>query len=254
MNSLLIRSTIILGALLGQVYGQAPGPATPASGEAQFDVLLKNGRIIDGSGNPWHAADVGIRGDRIVAIGRLQTGTAKRVIDASGLVVAPGFIDTLGQSEMALLIDNRSLSKLAQGITTEITGEGGSIAPQDALTLKALQPALEPYHLKVDWTDLRGYFGRLEKSGTPLNLGTYVGAAQVRQAILGDANRAPTPDELEKMKRLVADAMQQGAFGISTALIYTPGHYAKTEELSELAKVVSQYGGNYASNMRSEGQ
>jgi len=153
-----------------------------------------------------------------------------------------------------LLIDNRSVSKLAQGITSEITGEGGSIAPQDALTLAALQPALEPFHLKVDWTDLRGYFQRLEKSGTPLNIGTYVGAAQVREAVLGDANRPPTSEELEKMKGLVADAMQQGAFGMSTALIYPPGHYAKTEELIELAKVVSKYGGIYASHMRSEGQ
>src|SRR5215472_5530339 len=254
MKSLLLRSTIILCALLGQVCGQAPKSGTTASGQEPFDILVKNGRIIDGSGNPWYAADVGIRGDRIAAMGRLQSAKAKRVIDASGLVVAPGFIDTLGQSEMALLIDNRALSKLTQGITTEITGEGGSIAPQDPLTLAALQPALEPYHLQVDWTDLRGYFHRLESNGTPLNLGTYVGAAQVREAVLGDANRPPTPEELEKMKKLVAEAMQQGAFGISTALIYPPGHYAKTEELIELAKVVSQYGGIYASHMRSEGQ
>jgi N-acyl-D-amino-acid deacylase len=254
MKKFVTLSIIVLCALLGQVSGQAPGSSTPASAQAPFDVLLKNGRIIDGSGNPWYAADVGIRGDRIVAIGRLQTANAKRVIDASGLVIAPGFIDTLGQSETALLIDNRSLSKLAQGITSEITGEGLSIAPQAPLTLAALQPALEPYQLKVDWTDLRGYFKRLEKSGTPLNIGTYVGAAQVREAVLGDANRMPTPEELEKMKGLVADAMQQGAFGISTALIYPPGHYAKTEELIELAKVVSKYGGIYASHMRSEGQ
>jgi dihydroorotase/N-acyl-D-amino-acid deacylase len=254
MKGFLIRSTIILCALLGHVIGQASGPANPASGPAPFDILLKNGRVIDGSGNPWYSADVGIRGDRIAAIGRLQDANAKKVIDASGLVIAPGFIDTLGQSETALLIDNRSLSKLAQGITSEITGEGGSIAPQDALTLAALQPALEPYHLKVDWTDLRGYFQRLKKSGTPLNIGTYVGAAQIREAVLGDANRPPTPEELVKMKGLAADAMQQGAFGISTALIYPPGHYAKTEELIELAKVVSRYGGIYASHMRSEGQ
>jgi dihydroorotase/N-acyl-D-amino-acid deacylase len=250
----LIRSLLVLCALLGQLLGQAPKSATPVSGQESFDILLKNGKVIDGSGNPWYAADVGVRGDRIVAIGRLHDSEAKKVIDASGLVVAPGFIDTLGQSETALLIDNRSLSKLAQGITTEITGEGASIAPQDPLTLAALQPALEPYHLKVDWTDLRGYFRRLEKNGTPLNIGTYVGAAQVREAVLGDANRAPTPEELERMKALVAEAMRQGAFGISTALIYPPGHYAKTEELIELAKVVSRYGGIYASHMRSEGQ
>ncbi|MGA8540961.1 MAG: D-aminoacylase, partial [Terriglobales bacterium] len=180
--------------------------------------------------------------------------TAKRVIDASGLVVSPGFIDMLGQSEMALLIDNRSLSKLSQGITTEITGEGGSIAPQNALTLASLQPGLEPYHLKVDWSTLSEYFARLEKTGTPLNIGTYVGAAQVREAVLGDEDRAPTGEELAKMKDLVAQAMQQGAFGISTALIYPPGHYAKTEELIELARTASQYGGIYASHMRSEGR
>lgn len=254
VKGFLIRTAMILFVLLGHFEGQAPKPIAPMAGPEPFDILIKNGRIIDGSGNPWYAADVGIRGDRIAAIGRLQEAKAKRVIDASGMVVSPGFIDTLGQSETALLIDNRSLSKLAQGITSEITGEGGSIAPQDALTLAALQPALEPYHLKVDWTDLRGYFQRLEKNGTPLNIGTYVGAAQVREAVLGDANRPPTPEELGKMKELVADAMRQGAFGISTALIYPPGHYAKTEELIELAKVVSEYGGIYASHMRSEGQ
>jgi N-acyl-D-amino-acid deacylase len=219
-----------------------------------YDVIIKNGRIIDGSGNPWVSGDVAITGDRIAKIGYLGDSTAKRVIDAHGLVVAPGFIDMLGQSEMALLIDNRSLSKLSQGITSEITGEGGSIAPQNELTLAPLQPALEHYHLKVDWTTLDGYFSRLEKSGTPLNIGTYVGAAQVREAILGDADRAPNTEELEKMKGLVAEAMQRGALGVSTALIYPPGHYAKTDELIELAKVVSQYGGIYASHMRSEGQ
>jgi dihydroorotase/N-acyl-D-amino-acid deacylase len=254
LGLVLLSQALLSQALLGQPVGQAPKPGAPTTVPGPFDVLIKNGRIIDGSGNPWYAADVGIRGDRIAAIGRLADAKAKRVIDASGLVVSPGFIDTLGQSETALLIDNRSVSKLAQGITSEITGEGGSIAPQDALTLAALQPAMEPYHLKVDWTDLHGYFQRLEKSGTPLNIGTYVGAAQVREAVLGDANRPPTPEELEKMKALVAEAMRQGAFGISTALIYPPGHYAKTEELIELARVVSHYGGIYASHMRSEGQ
>ena len=218
-----------------------------------YDIILKNGRIVDGTGNPWFSGDIAITGDRIVAIGNVGA-TATRVIDATGLVVAPGFIDMLGQSETALLIDNRALSKLSQGITTEITGEGGSIAPQNTLTLAALQPAIEPYHLKIDWSDLAGYLQRLEKNGTPINLGTYVGAAQVREAILGDVDRAPTPEELDKMKALVAEAMKQGAFGVSTALIYPPGHYAKTEELIELARVAAQYGGIYATHMRSEGR
>lgn len=195
-----------------------------------------------------------LRGDRIAAIGNLNGATAARVIDASGLVVSPGFIDMLGQSEYALLIDNRSLSKLSQGITTEITGEGASIAPQNAQTMAQIQPSLDQYHLKVDWTTLDYYFARLQKTGTPLNIGTYVGAAQVREAVLGDADRAPSAAQLDRMKSLVAQAMQQGAFGVSTALIYPPGHYAKTEEPIELAKVAASYGGIYASHMRSEGQ
>src|SRR5499427_6537549 len=224
------------------------------SSGADYDVIIRNGRIIDGSGNPWVSGDVAIRGDRIAAVGQLTGAHAKREIDASGFVVSPGFIDMLGQSEFALLIDNRSLSKLSQGITSEITGEGGSIAPQNALTIAAAQPGLDPYHLKIDWTTLDDYWMRLDKKGTPINLGTYVGAAQVREAVLGDVNRAPTAEELEKMKALFAQAMHQGAFGISTALIYPPGHYAKTEQLIGLAKVVSQYGGLYASHMRSEGR
>jgi N-acyl-D-amino-acid deacylase len=253
----------IAGEALGEIAAAAyDAPLSKAQMLAQenvssgsdFDVLIKNGHIIDGSGNPWVSGDIAIRGDRIAAIGNLGNAHAKRVIDAKGLVISPGFIDMLGQSEAALLIDNRSLSKLAQGITTEITGEGGSISPQNDLTLAALQPALDHYKLKVDWTTLDGYFQRLEKSGTPLNIGTYVGAAQVREAVLGDVDRAPTPAELDKMKSLVAEAMQDGAFGLSTALIYPPGHYAKTEELIELAKVASRYGGIYGTHMRSEGQ
>jgi N-acyl-D-amino-acid deacylase len=220
---------------------------------APFDVIIKNGHILDGTGGPWYDADIGIRGDRIVAIGKLGDLPAKKIIDATGRIVSPGFIDMLGQSETALLIDSRSISKLAQGITTEITGEGGSAAPQNAKTLAPLKPYLDHYHLKVDWTTLDGYFHRLEKDGTPLNLGTYVGAAQVREAVIGDYDRPPTAAELEQMKSLVAQAMKDGALGISTALIYPPGHYAKTGELIALAQVAAQYGGIYATHMRSEG-
>jgi dihydroorotase/N-acyl-D-amino-acid deacylase len=231
----------------------APAFAQPDRTASPYDLVIQGGRIVDGTGNPWYAGDVFIRGDSIVAIGKLPGAKAKRVIDARGMVVSPGFIDMLGQSEVALLIDNRSLSKLAQGITSEITGEGGSIAPQNAHTIAAAQPGLDPYHIKIDWTTLDDYWMRLDKKGTPINIGTYVGAAQVREAVLGDVDRAPTAEELEKMKALVAQAMQQGALGISTALIYPPGHYAKTEELIELARVAAQYGGIYASHMRSEG-
>jgi N-acyl-D-amino-acid deacylase len=251
----------IAGEALGEIAAAAydaslspPPSAASAPANPEYDVVIKNGHIIDGSGNPWVSGDIAIRGDRIAAIGNLENVRAKRVIDAKGLVVSPGFIDMLGQSEASLLIDNRSLSKLSQGITSEITGEGGSISPQTDLTLGPLQPILDHYKLTVDWTTLDGYFKRLEKSGTPLNIGTYVGLGQVREAVLGDVDRAPTAAELEKMKTLVAQAMQDGAFGVSTALIYPPGHYAKTEELVELAKVAAQYGGIYGTHMRSEGQ
>jgi N-acyl-D-amino-acid deacylase len=251
----------IAGEALGEIATAAydaplspPRSAASTPADPEYDVVIKNGHIIDGSGNPWVSADIAIRGDRIAAIGNLENVRGKRVIDAKGLVVSPGFIDMLGQSEASLLIDNRSLSKVSQGITTEITGEGGSISPQTDLTLAPLQPMLDHYKLMVDWSTLDGYFKRLEKSGTPLNIGTYVGLGQVREAILGEVDRAPTAAELEKMKTLVAQAMQDGAFGVSTALIYPPGHYAKTEELVELAKVAAQYGGIYATHMRSEGQ
>jgi N-acyl-D-amino-acid deacylase len=254
----LLAILLVASVFTGKHFaGATPTPGsrrdTPKDAESSYDVLIQNGRIVDGSGNPWYAGDVAIRGDRIAAIGKLEGATAKRVIDAAGRIVAPGFIDMLGQSETALVIDNRSPSKLSQGITSEITGEGGSIAPQNALTLAPLAPFLDRYHLTVDWTTLDGYFRRLEKEGTPLNVGTYVGAAQVREAVLGDVDRAPTAAELEQMKALVAEAMRDGALGISTALIYPPGHYAKTEELIELAKVASRYGGLYATHMRSEG-
>jgi N-acyl-D-amino-acid deacylase len=243
------HSVIVVVVVLAVMVGAQQ--ATPAQ---TFDVIILNAKIIDGSGNPWYSGDIGIRGDRIAVIGKLQSARAKRTIDAHGLVVAPGFIDMLGQSEFPLLIDSRAINKLSQGITTEITGEGGSAAPQNAITIKAAMPGLETYHLIIDWTDLSGYFRRLEKQGTPINLGTYVGAAQVREAVIGDDNRAPTPQQMEQMKALVRQAMEQGALGISTALIYPPGFYAKTDELVELAKVASQYGGIYATHMRSEGK
>jgi N-acyl-D-amino-acid deacylase len=246
--------TAVLLIAAGGLYTASRTRALPRQQNAgEYDVIIRNGRILDGAGGPWYSDDIAISNDRIVAIGKLENAHAKRVIDATGRVVSPGFIDMLGQSETALLIDNRSLSKLSQGITTEITGEGGSIAPQNAKTLAPMKPFLDQYHLTIDWTTLDGYFRRLGKSGTPLNIGTYVGAAQVREAVIGDDDRAPSPAELEQMQSMVAEAMKDGALGISTALIYPPGHYAKTEELIALAKVAGQYGGIYGTHMRSEG-
>ncbi|MGC2529908.1 MAG: D-alanyl-D-alanine carboxypeptidase/D-alanyl-D-alanine-endopeptidase [Candidatus Acidiferrum sp.] len=252
------------GQALGEIAAAAydaplEGSASSASSSVtystsgEYDLIIRNGHILDGTGNPWYAADVAIQGDRIAAIGDLHDAHAKREIDAQGQIVSPGFIDMLGQSEWSLLLDNRSLSKLSQGITSEITGEGGSIAPQNEKTLAPMKPMLDHFHFTVDWTTLDGYFRRLEKQGTPLNIGTYVGSAQVREAVIGDDDRAPTPAELTQMESLVAQAMKDGALGISSALIYPPNIYAKTDELIALAKVASQYGGIYATHMRSEG-
>jgi N-acyl-D-amino-acid deacylase len=219
-----------------------------------YDVLIRNGRVVDGSGNPWFWADVGIKGDKITLVGRAAANaSAKRTIDASGLIVAPGFIDMLEQSEMNLLVDKQAVSKLTQGITSGVTGEGGSIAPQNKQTLEDVKDWLEHYHQSVDWTDLDGYFKRLEKQGSGINLGTYVGAAQVREYVIGHDDRAATPDELKTMQDLVEQQMRQGALGVSTALIYAPGNYASTEELIALAQAAAKHGGIYASHIRNEG-
>lgn len=220
----------------------------------QYDILIRNGKLVDGTGNPWVYADVGVTGDRVSLVGRVPVNaTAKQVIDAKGLIVAPGFIDMLEQSEWNLLIDKQAVSKLTQGITTGITGEGGSIAPQSDATLADRRDFLEHYHLTVDWRDLDGYFRRLEKQGSGINLGTYVGATQVRRYVMGAVNRAPTAEELARMQQLVEQAMRQGAMGVSSSLIYAPAAYARTDELIALAKVASQYGGIYASHIRNEG-
>jgi N-acyl-D-amino-acid deacylase len=220
----------------------------------QYDVLIRNGRVVDGSGNPWFYADVGIIGDRIVFIGRTAEGVnARRTIDATGLIVAPGFIDMLGQSEMNLLIDKQAVSKITQGITTEITGEGGSIAPQNERTIADQKDFLDHYKVSIDWTTLDGYFRRLEKQGAAINVGTYVGAAQVRKMVIGHANRPPNSRELRQMLEMVDDAMSEGAMGISSSLIYAPDNYASTEELIALSKIAAAKGGIYATHMRNEG-
>jgi dihydroorotase/N-acyl-D-amino-acid deacylase len=218
----------------------------------QFDLLIKNGRIIDGSGRPGYLADLAIKGDRIVRIGKLKNADATRVIDAAGMVVAPGFIDMLGQSESYLLIDPRAMSKVMMGVTTEVTGEGDSIAPVNERLIKEQEDFNRRYNLNVDWRTLGEYFQRLEKQGSGVNLATFVGATQVRAYVIGFDNRPPTPTELERMKELVAEAMKQGALGLSTSLQYVPARFAKTDEIVELAKVAHQYGGIYATHQRSE--
>ncbi|HZT74942.1 MAG TPA: D-aminoacylase [Terriglobales bacterium] len=233
----------------------AQGPATGRSGEATaaYDLVIRNGHIIDGTGSPWYAGDIGIRGGRIAAIGNLAHARARRTLDAAGRVVAPGFIDMLGQSEVTILVNPHVPSKIFQGITTEITGEGDSIAPQSAATLADERGEFAHYHVTPTWRTLAQYFARLRRQGIGINLGTYVGATQVRRYVIGDGDRAATPAELARMQALVAEAMREGAMGVSSALQYPPAPYASTEELIALARVAARYGGIYATHMRSEG-
>ena len=221
--------------------------------KAPFDVVILHGRVMDGTGSPWYAGDVGIRAGKIAAIGNLEKAPARETIDAQGKVVAPGFIDMLGQSELTILVDPRLPSKIYQGITTEITGEGNSVAPVNDAMLAADREGYEHYHITADWRTLRQYFARIEKQGMGINLATYVGATSVRRMVLGDADAQPTPAQLDEMKTLVAQAMRDGAMGLSSALQYAPAPYAKTGELIALASVAGQYGGIYATHMRSEG-
>jgi len=225
----------------------------PMAAAQQFDTVIRNGHIIDGTGSPWYSADIGIRNGRIAKIGSLRNAQARTVIDASGLVVTPGFIDMLGQSELSMLVNPHVPSKIFQGITTEITGEGGSIAPMNERILAADRSGFEHYGITPDWTTFAGYFKRLQHQGMGLNLASYVGATQVRRMVLGEEDRAPNPTELERMKALVRQAMQEGAVGVSTSLQYAPAPYASTEELIALAAEASKFGGIYATHMRSEG-
>ena len=240
----------ILGSVL--VAMQAAGQEVAPS-RKPFDVVILHGHIIDGTGSPWYAGDIGIRDGRIAAIGELSGVAANRTIDAQSRVVAPGFIDMLGQSELTMLVDPRVPSKIFQGITTEITGEGDSAAPMNDAMIAADRAAYEHYHLTPDWRTLGQYFARLEKQGMGINLASYVGATSVRRMVLGDADVQPTATQLDQMKSLVAEAMKDGAVGLSTALQYAPAPYARTDELVALAGVAGQYGGIYATHMRSEG-
>jgi N-acyl-D-aspartate/D-glutamate deacylase len=218
-----------------------------------YDLLIRNARVIDGTGSPWFAADIGILQGKIAAIGRLSNASAKREMDVHGLVVAPGFIDMLGQSERTMLVNPHLPSKIFQGITTEITGEGDSAAPLNDRIKAAERATYEHYQIRPDWTTFRQYFERLEKQGMGINLASYAGATQVRRVVIGDDNRPPTAAELDRMKQLVREAMQDGAIGVSTSLQYAPAPYATTEELISLAAESAKFGGIYATHMRNEG-
>jgi dihydroorotase/N-acyl-D-amino-acid deacylase len=242
------RLRLVAIALLAACARQ-PG-ATPAPASPIHDVLIRGGRVIDGTGSPWVRADVLIDGDRIAAVGLLPEARARDTIDASGLVVAPGFIDMLGHSEYPLLADGRAVSKVAQGITTELTGEVTSVVPVNARTLAELDEATRAL---VAWRDLDGYARALASARPAINLGTFVAAGSVRRAVMGDADRAPTASELAQMRAIVDTAMRQGAFGLSAGLVYAPASFASTDEIVALARVAAAHGGGYATHMRSEG-
>ena len=242
---LAVLSAALVSSAVGANRDAAPGTVP-------FDVIIEHGHVIDGTGAPWYAADIGIRAGRIAAIGRLDQSPAKRRIDAAGRVVAPGFIDMLGQSELTLLVDPKVPSKVFQGITTEITGEGESVAPVNDAIARENAKGYEHYGIKRDWTDFAGYFAHLEWQGIGINIASYVGATTVREMVIGYGDRAATPAELEQMQGLVAQAMRQGAVGVSSALEYAPAPYASTAELIALASTAAQYGGIYATHMRSE--
>src|SRR5580704_669408 len=227
----------------------ASGPRVSLGAPDAFDIIIVRAHVVDGCGNPWYLADVGVRDGLVAEIGNLAHRASKRTIDAHGMVLAPGFIDMMGGTSVPLVLDPiTAQSKLRQGVTTMMAGEGDSLAPQDARTIQDLGlPSGFP-----KWTTFQEYDLILEVKGVGLNVIHNVGAAQVRRVVVGDDDREPTPDEMAKMKEMVAKAMQDGAVGLSTALIYPPGAYAKTHELVELARVAAEYDGVYFSHMRNE--
>src|SRR5579862_6935962 len=224
---------VILSAIL--VYLAATSVTYAAAPPAPYDLVIEHGHVVDGTGAPWYQADIGIRAGRIAAIGRLENVPAKQRIDAAGRIVAPGFIDMLGQSELTILSDPHVPSKIFQGITTEITGEGSSVAPVNEAIAREKAAAYAHYGIKRDWTDFTGYFARLERQGIGINFASYVGATTAREMIIGYGDRAATPAELIQMQNVVDEAMREGTVGVSSSLEYAPAPYASTEELIALA-------------------
>jgi dihydroorotase/N-acyl-D-amino-acid deacylase len=241
-------------ALCAACGGAPPATSTSAPPSAPaFDVVIAGGRIVDGTGAPWFRADVGITGDRITALGNLSEAKATTRIDAAGQVVAPGFIDLLGQSEFNLLVDSRAASKITQGVTTEITGEGASIAPVNDRMMADRKASYDFFKITQDWRTLDQYFARLARSTSAVNVGTFVGSGGLRDYVVGQEDRPATPDEMARMKRMVSEAMAEGALGLSSSLQYVPNRFSTTDELVELARVAAQSGGIYITHQRSEG-
>jgi N-acyl-D-amino-acid deacylase len=241
LTSVLAIGVVLSGGLL--LRGQG----------AQYDVLIRGGRIIDGTGNPWFPGDVAIKGGRVVAVGRLPNATATRLIDATGRIVAPGFIDLHTHSDLSLLADGTAQTKVRQGVTLDVIGESTSVAPRDGLKDEGANDGgvTGPGAVVQDWTTFSGYFTRVERQGISMNVISHVSAEQARRVVMGYDARPATPAELERIKKLVARSMEEGAWGLVTR--YESGGPAHPEEIVELAKVVAGYGGNYTSHIGSEG-
>ena len=239
--------TLILALSLTAI-AQGQSGSTPQS----FDIIIKGGTVYDGSGGPPVRADVGIRANRIAAVGNLGSAAASTIVDAKGLAVAPGFINMLAHSESSLIVDPRSLSELKQGVTTQIFGEL-SMGPLNDEMKRRLREQQGDLKYEIEWTTLAEYLTFLEKRGIPQNVASFIGAATIREYVIGLEDKAPTPAQLDQMRELVRREMEAGALGITTALIYPPAFFAKTEELIELCKVAAKYKGKYTTHMRSEG-
>jgi N-acyl-D-amino-acid deacylase len=217
------------------------------------DLLIRNGRIVDGSGNPWYFGSVAVRDGRIVAVGRIGDLPARRTLDAQGKVVAPGFIDLHTHSDYTLLVDGNAESKIRQGVTTEILGESASAGPVLGPAVEPRQRELQMMGLNLDWRTLGEYFQRLERQGIAVNVASYVASGQLWMDVLGNRNRRPTPGELHQMEQLAEQAMRDGALGLSSGLIYPPDRYFTTDELVQLARVAARHGGIYTAHIRGEG-
>jgi N-acyl-D-amino-acid deacylase len=247
------RSFLWLALFSSIVLPGLRAKAAPAAATQDFDVVIKNGTVYDGSGGDGRLADVALRGDRIAGVGDFKDARAKLVIDAHGLAVAPGFINMLSWSTESLIADGRSQSEIRQGVTTEIMGEGESMGPVNDRVREKMLRDQKDIRYKITWTTLADYLRFLEARGISCNVASFIGATTIRENVIGFDDKAPTPPQLDEMRALVRREMEAGALGIGTSLIYPPAFYAKTPELIELCKVAAQYQGKYISHMRSEG-
>ena len=227
--------------------------AVPFVSAQEFDLLIRGGRIVDGTGNPSFLGDVGIRNDRIAAMGHLSGSAAKRTIEAAGLTVAPGLIDMHNHSDYTLVVDGNAQSMIRQGVTSMILGEGGSAAPIGGKQQPRERRVL-PNDAPADWTDFNGYFARLLRQGISTNIGTYVGSSQIWTYVRGEQAGPPTSAELDQMRALVRQAMDQGALGVSSSLSGPPGSWIDTDTLVAMCEAVAPYGGSYSTHMRTEGR